>query len=109
MKKPVGRASVPAAIQVKWCVRRTLENFSRQFLMGLGLTRRHEKVVLAGGTAFPGCTGLTCYFGTGWKACATDLKNFSEQGFRGDGAEQWFVANLRGADWGNGVIFRKCS
>jgi hypothetical protein len=31
-------------------------------------------VVLAGGTAFPGCAGLTCYFGTGWKACATDLK-----------------------------------
>jgi hypothetical protein len=34
----------------------------------------YEKVVLAGGTAFPGCAGLTCYFGTGWKACATDLK-----------------------------------
>jgi hypothetical protein len=29
-------------------------------------------VVLAGGTAFPGCARLTCYFGTGWKACATE-------------------------------------
>ncbi len=51
--------------------------------MGLELTRKHEKVVLSGGTAFPGCAGLTCYFGTGWKACATDLKNFSEQSFMG--------------------------
>jgi hypothetical protein len=39
-----------------------------------------KSLVLAGGTAFPGCARLTCYFGTGWKACATDLKNFSGQG-----------------------------
>jgi len=35
-------------------------------------------VVLAGSTAFPGCARLTCFLGTGWKACATDLKNFSK-------------------------------
>jgi hypothetical protein len=30
-------------------------------------------------TAFPGCARLTRCLDTGWKACATDLKNFSEQ------------------------------
>jgi hypothetical protein len=44
-----------------------------------GDKKLHEKVVLAGGTAFPGCARLTCFLGTGWKACATDLKNFSGQ------------------------------
>jgi hypothetical protein len=34
-------------------------------------------VVLAGGAAFPGCARLICFFGTGWKACATDLKDCS--------------------------------
>jgi hypothetical protein len=33
-----------------------------------------KKLVLAGGTAFPGCARLTCFFGTGWKACATETK-----------------------------------
>jgi hypothetical protein len=42
----------------------------------LGLTVKHGKLGLAGGTAFPGCAELTCYFGTGWKACATDLTSF---------------------------------
>jgi hypothetical protein len=36
----------------------------------------NKKLVLAGGTAFPGCARLTCFLGTGWKACATNLKNF---------------------------------
>ena len=35
------------------------------------LEEQHEKLLLAGGTAFPGCAPLTCFFGTGWKACAT--------------------------------------
>ena len=37
-----------------------------------------EKPVLAGGTAFPGCARLTNFLDTGWKACATNLKNFSK-------------------------------
>jgi len=36
-----------------------------------------KSLVLAGGTAFPGCARLTCFLDTGWKACATELKNFS--------------------------------
>jgi hypothetical protein len=35
---------------------------------------RHEKVVLAGGAAFPGCALITYYFSTGWKACATEIE-----------------------------------
>jgi hypothetical protein len=42
----------------------------------LGLTVRHEKVVLAGGTAFLSCAEKACYLGTGWKTCATDLTSF---------------------------------
>ena len=42
-----------------------------------------EKLVLAGGAAFPGCARLTCFLDTGWKACATDLKNFSGMSFMG--------------------------
>jgi hypothetical protein len=48
-------------------------------LWALGPPLKPEKVVLAGGTAFPVCAALICSLGTGWKACATDLKNFSEQ------------------------------
>jgi len=33
------RASVPAADQIKWCVRRTLENFSRLKSVATRLTR----------------------------------------------------------------------
>jgi hypothetical protein len=55
------------------------EDFSDQLLMGVGPPVKAEKVVLTGGTAFPGCADLTWYFGTGWKACATDLKKFSDQ------------------------------
>jgi hypothetical protein len=53
--------------------------FLYQFLMSFWLTRKYEKLVLTGGTAFPGCARLTCFLDTGWKACATNLKNFSEQ------------------------------
>jgi hypothetical protein len=42
------------------------------YLMGLW----SEKLILAGWHTFPGCAALTCCPGTGWKAWATDLKNF---------------------------------
>jgi hypothetical protein len=54
----------------------------------LGPPVRPEKLVLIGGTAFPGCAQLTCFPDTGWKACATDVKNFSKQ---------VFLLNFRGA------------
>jgi hypothetical protein len=38
---------------------------------------KHEKLVLTGGAAFPGCARLTCSLDAGWKACATNLLNFS--------------------------------
>jgi len=44
------------------------------------MREKFDKVVLAGGTVFPGYIGLPCYFGAGWKACATDLKDFSGTG-----------------------------
>jgi hypothetical protein len=47
----------------------------------VGYLITHEKLVLAGGTAFPGGARLTCFLGTGWKAGATDLTNFSDQIF----------------------------
>jgi aspartyl-tRNA(Asn)/glutamyl-tRNA(Gln) amidotransferase subunit C len=37
---------------------------------------------LTGGTAFSGCARLTWFLDTGWKACATKVKNFSEQVYR---------------------------
>ena len=37
-----------------------------------GPPENDEKLVLADGTAFPGCARLTCFSDTGWKACATE-------------------------------------
>jgi hypothetical protein len=34
---------------------------------------------VAVGTAFPGRARLTCFLNTGWKACATQVMNFSRQ------------------------------
>gem|GEM_PF-3447199 len=45
----------------------------------IGPPVKHEKLVLTGGTAFPGCVRLTCFLDTGWKACATNLRDFSRQ------------------------------
>jgi hypothetical protein len=36
-----------------------------------------------GGTAFPGCARLIRFLATGWKACATNLENFSQQSLMG--------------------------
>jgi hypothetical protein len=53
--------------------------FKQSFFMGCSPPVSHKKPALTGGTAFPGCAGLTCSFDTGWKARATDLNNFSRQ------------------------------
>jgi hypothetical protein len=41
---------------------------------GFGPPVKPEELVLAGGTAFPGCARLTCCLETGWKACVTNSK-----------------------------------
>src|SRR3989339_1706445 len=40
---------------------------------GIGSPVKHKKLVLTGGTAFPGCARLTCFLRTGWKAGAATL------------------------------------
>jgi hypothetical protein len=60
------------------------ENGNRKTFQGshswaLGTPVNHEKLELAGGTAFPGCARPTCFLDTGWKACVTDAKNFLEK------------------------------
>jgi hypothetical protein len=44
-----------------------------RYSWAFGPPLKHEKLVLAGGTAFPGCARLTRFRGTGWKVCATTL------------------------------------
>src|SRR5665647_1362104 len=91
MKRMVGRASVPATFGGTGFhpVRRTGKmpvpprTFQDSHSWDFGPPVNHEKLLLTGGTAFPGCARLTCFLDTGWKACATNLKNFSEQSFMG--------------------------
>jgi len=79
IKSLVGRASAPAAGSANGArcapYGKTIQG-SHSWAFGPPV--KHEKLVLAGGTAFPGCARLTCFLDTGWKACATNLKNFSK-------------------------------
>ena len=94
----VGRASVPAAFGSAGFqpVYRTGKmpapprTFQNSRAWAFGPPANHEELVLAGGTAFPGCARLTCFLGTGWKACATNLKNFSRTVSRNCLTRRWF-------------------
>jgi len=79
-EKSVGRASMPAAAISSWCVGLTLrKTFQDIHAWAFDPAAKPEKLLLVGSIAFLGCARLTYFLDTGWKACATKLKDFSRQ------------------------------